>query len=130
MTALSYQDKTITCADCGTPFVFSANDQAFYAERGFAHEPKRCFNCRQSRKATRGSGGYSGEERASGGDSGSYSGGSSYGGGPRELHTVVCSNCGGEARVPFVPRGDRPVLCSDCFSQQRASSGYGRSARY
>ena len=133
MTTLSYQDKTITCADCGTPFVFSANDQAFYAERGFAHEPKRCFNCRQNRKASRGSGGYSGEERAGSGSysaASSYGGGGSNGGGQRPLHTVVCSNCGGEARVPFVPRGDRPVLCSDCFSQQRASSGYGRSARY
>jgi len=30
--------------------------------------------------------------------------------------------------VPFVPRGDKPVLCSDCYSQQRG--GYSRSGRY
>src|SRR5215203_2834624 len=107
---MSYQDKALTCADCGTQFVFSANEQAFYAERGFTNEPKRCGPCRQNRKASRGGGS-------------SYSSGDAYGGGgyggQRELHSVTCSSCGGEAKVPFVPRGDRPVYCSDCFSQQR-----------
>jgi CxxC-x17-CxxC domain-containing protein len=116
---LSYQDKTLTCVDCGTPFVFTANEQAFYAERGFTNEPKRCAACRQSRKAGR-TGGYG----ASGGERDGAA--SSYGaGGRRELHTVQCSSCGGEARVPFVPRGDKPVLCSDCYSQQRG--GYSRA---
>src|SRR6478609_2714422 len=132
---MSYQDKVLTCADCGTQFVFSANEQAFYAERGFTNEPKRCGPCRQNRKASRGggssysSGGYGG----SGG--GGYSGGGGGGGygGQRELHSVTCSSCGGEAKVPFVPRGDRPVYCSDCFSQQRggggSGGGYSRSGR-
>jgi CxxC-x17-CxxC domain-containing protein len=124
---MSYQDKVLTCQDCGTQFVFSANEQAFYAERGFANEPKRCGPCRQSRKAARGAGGYG----APGGDayaSGGGDGGGSAGQGQRELHTVTCSACGGEARVPFVPRGDRPVYCSDCFNQQRG--GYSRAGRY
>ena len=118
---MSYQDKVLTCADCGTQFVFSANEQAFYAERGFTNEPKRCGPCRQNRKASRG-----------GGSSYSSGGGGGYGG-QRELHSVTCSSCGGEAKVPFVPRGDRPVYCSDCFSQQRGGGGgggYSRSGRY
>jgi CxxC-x17-CxxC domain-containing protein len=121
---MSYQDKVLTCADCGTQFVFSANEQAFYAERGFTNEPKRCAPCRQSRKSSRGGGysSYGGESYSGGG----YSAGG-YGG-QRELHTVTCSSCGGEAKVPFVPRGDRPVYCSDCFSQQRG--GYSRADRY
>ena len=41
--------------------------------------------------------------------------------GPREMHTVVCAECGKDATVPFQPRGDRPVYCSDCFSKQRTS---------
>ncbi len=126
---MSYQDKTITCVDCGTPFVFTANEQAFYADRGFTNEPKRCPSCRQSRKAQRSTGSSYGGGYSSGDSSyssGGYSGGSSYGG-QREMHVVTCSNCGGEARVPFVPRGDRPVYCSNCYSQQRANSGYSRS---
>src|SRR5919202_2171432 len=75
--AMSYQDKTLTCVDCGNEFVFTANEQAFYADRGFTNEPKRCPNCRQSRKASRGSGYSSGYEGG-----GSYgAGGSSYGAG-------------------------------------------------
>jgi CxxC-x17-CxxC domain-containing protein len=124
---MSYQDKVLTCADCGTQFVFTANEQAFYAERGFTNEPKRCGPCRQNRKASRGNGGgYS----SNGGDAYSSGGGYSsggYGGGQREMHTVTCSACGGEAKVPFVPRGDRPVYCSDCFSQQRGGGGGGYS---
>ena len=28
-------------------------------------------------------------------------------------------DCGGEARVPFEPKSDRPVYCSDCFAKMR-----------
>jgi CxxC-x17-CxxC domain-containing protein len=106
--------------ECGTEFWFTASEQAFYAERGFTNEPKRCVACRQNRKAARGS-----AAGAGGAGSGDGAGGLAA---QREWHTVTCSACGGEARVPFLPRGDRPVYCNDCFSQQRG--GYGRSARY
>ena len=43
-----YTDKTISCIDCGAPFIFSANEQEFYAQKGFSNEPKRCKNCRDS----------------------------------------------------------------------------------
>ena len=46
-----YQDKTIKCVDCGTEFTFTARDQAFYAEKGFTNEPKRCKECREKKKA-------------------------------------------------------------------------------
>ncbi len=46
-----YQDKTIKCVDCGNEFLFTARDQAFYAEQGFTNEPKRCRECRNKRKA-------------------------------------------------------------------------------
>lgn len=133
---MSYQDKALTCVECGNEFAFTANEQAFYADRGFTNEPKRCPNCRQSRKANRGGSGYSSGYESGGGSSGYASSGSGGGyqrgggssGGQREMHVTTCSNCGGEARVPFVPRGDKPVLCSDCFSQQRG--GYSRSSSY
>ena len=48
-----YQDKTITCVDCGEEFVFTARDQEFYAEKGFNNEPKRCKACRDKKKAER-----------------------------------------------------------------------------
>lgn len=50
---LSYEDKNITCVDCGKPFVFTAGEQAFFAEKGFGGGPKRCPNCRAARRAER-----------------------------------------------------------------------------
>ncbi|KAF6245688.1 CxxC-x17-CxxC domain-containing protein [Nitrosopumilus sp. b2] len=37
----------------------------------------------------------------------------------RESATVTCADCGDECEVPFVPRTDRPVYCSDCFRQNK-----------
>ena len=100
---MDYEDKTLTCQDCGQPFVFSADDQSFHAMKGFTNEPKRCTSCRQARRNMSGGGG-----------------GGGYGG-PREMHPVVCAECGKDTTVPFRPRGDSPVYCSDCFSKRRAS---------
>jgi CxxC-x17-CxxC domain-containing protein len=121
---MSYADKTITCRDCGMAFVFTSGEQEFYAQKGFTNEPTRCPSCRQARKAGGGrSGGY--DDRESYGSS--YGQSSGYSRGERELHSATCASCGREAQVPFVPRGDKPVYCSDCFRQQRQSS-YSRSS--
>jgi hypothetical protein len=37
-----FQDKYLTCRDCGAEFLFSASEQEFYAEKGFENEPARC----------------------------------------------------------------------------------------
>jgi CxxC-x17-CxxC domain-containing protein len=128
---MSYADKTITCRDCGQSFVFTAGEQEFYEQKGFNNEPTRCPSCRQARKAAGGFGGGNRDSYSSGGgysSRDSYGGDDSYGGGysraPREMHSATCASCGREAKVPFVPRGDKPVYCSDCFQQQprRSSS--------
>ncbi len=48
-----YKDKTIKCVDCGEEFTFTAGEQAFYAEKGFTNEPKRCKACREKKKNAR-----------------------------------------------------------------------------
>ena len=47
---MSYETRSLTCVECGAEFEFSAEDQEFYAGRGFS-EPKRCPKCRAARKA-------------------------------------------------------------------------------
>ena len=119
---MSYADKTLACRDCGNEFIFTAGEQEFYAQKGFTNEPTRCPSCRQARKAGGSRGGYgrdSYDDRDSYGRRDGYSSG--YGRGERELHSATCASCGKEAQVPFVPRGDKPVYCSDCFRQQRQS---------
>jgi hypothetical protein len=51
---VAYTDKTLTCVECKTEFVFTARDQEFHASKGFTNEPKRCANCRQARRVARG----------------------------------------------------------------------------
>ena len=101
---MSYEDRTLTCQDCGQSFTFSADDQAYHAEKGYSNEPKRCDSCRQARRSERGDGG-----------------GGGYSSSRREMHPAVCAQCGKDTQVPFQPRGDRPVYCSDCFSKQPSS---------
>lgn len=93
-----YQDKTLTCKDCGQDFTFSASEQEFYASKGFENEPGRCPSCRAAKKQQRG--GF-GERRE------------------RQLFDAVCSECGIETKVPFQPTSGKPVYCRDCFQAKR-----------
>ena len=34
-------------------------------------------------------------------------------------HVCKHAACGREARVPFEPKSDRPVYCSECFAKMR-----------
>jgi CxxC-x17-CxxC domain-containing protein len=115
-------DTTLTCRDCGQAFTFTSGEQEFYASRGFS-EPTRCPDCRAARKAERGGSSYGGGSYSSYSSGGGYDTGGSRGGGSREMFTATCSSCGKEAQVPFEPRGDRPVYCSDCFQQRGGGAG-------
>lgn len=97
-----YQDKTLTCRDCGVEFVFTAREQEFYAEKGFMNEPSRCPECRAARKRERG--------------------GAPQNNRSREMFAATCASCGCETEVPFKPTNGRPVYCRDCFQAVRAQS--------
>jgi CxxC-x17-CxxC domain-containing protein len=97
---VALSDKTLTCGECNANFTFTVGEQEFYATRGYTNEPKRCPECRDARR---------GQQRGGGG----------FGGGQREMHPATCAQCGMETTVPFLPRGDRPVYCSDCFGAMR-----------
>ena len=107
---MSYTDKQITCSDCGTVFTFSADEQEQFASRGYTNEPKRCATCRAARK-----------QNTSGG--GNY-GNRSAGAAPRQMFPVKCATCGKDTQVPFEPRGDRPVYCSDCYRKTNPVKRY------
>jgi len=106
---MSFQDKTLTCVDCGQPFVFTAGEQEFFAQRGFQNEPKRCKTCKAAKKSG-----------AGGGSAAGFGGGAGAG---REMHEVVCSSCGQKTTVPFKPTLDRPVYCRTCFQARRGGAG-------
>lgn len=47
-------DQNLTCSDCGEPFVFNEEEQAFFAEKGLRNTPKRCAECRKKRRSSNG----------------------------------------------------------------------------
>ena len=101
---MSYTEKSLQCSDCGVNFAFTAEEQEFFASKGYTNEPKRCPACRQARKSERYGGG--------GGGGGGY-------GYKRQMYSAVCAQCGKETEVPFEPRNGRPVYCSDCYTKVR-----------
>ena len=46
----NFQNQELQCVECGAIFEFSAEDQEFYAKKGYS-APKRCPQCRARRKA-------------------------------------------------------------------------------
>lgn len=100
---MAFQDQTLQCRDCGKDFVWTASEQEFYQQKGFENAPVRCPACRQAKKTRM--------------DGGRHGGGN--GDRPRQSFPITCSNCGKQDTVPFQPKGDRPVLCRDCFQKQR-----------
>ncbi|MGA9585615.1 MAG: CxxC-x17-CxxC domain-containing protein [Terracidiphilus sp.] len=89
---MSFADRDVRCVECGVVFIFSAGEQQFFQERGFAHEPKHCKLCKAKKM--------SGTVR-------------------RRIETPVnCSECGTSTTVPFKPTQNRPVLCASCFSHR------------
>ncbi|MCE9583698.1 MAG: zinc-ribbon domain containing protein [Planctomycetes bacterium] len=92
----AYQDKHLTCGECGVAFVFTAVEQEFHQQKGFANEPRRCVPCREKRKRE-GRGLLPGQQ----------------------MYKTLCAGCGAEAEVPFVPRLQKPVYCRPCFDKNK-----------
>ncbi len=92
---MAFADRSFSCRECGSAFVWTSGEQEFYQLKGLLHEPQRCPDCRQKAKAERAA------QRA------------------LNMHDIVCSDCGQAGQVPFAPRTDRPVYCSSCFETHR-----------
>lgn len=90
-----FEDRILQCKDCGADFTFTAGEQEFYSQKGFTNEPKRCENCRDTKKNALK---------------------------VREWFTTVCSECGGIAILPFQPYKERSVYCAECFRRRNVYS--------
>lgn len=112
---MSFVDRTLRCVECSTEFVFTAREQQFYAEKGFTHDPKRCPACRALRKSQRAQNNpqWLTDRPVTVSRSG------------RTMYPVICASCGKQTEVPFEPRLDKPVYCSECYARVRASANRG-----
>lgn len=94
---MEFQDRMLTCTDCGGEFVFTAGEQSFYQDKQFKNTPKRCKACKQKRAPGPGAGRGSAKQET----------------------IATCSGCGKETTLPFRPTQGRPVFCRECFGQQQ-----------
>lgn len=86
------------CRDCKQPWTFTVMEQALAIERNHTNPPSRCPACRAKRASRREQGLVTGRNERQ----------------EKKQYTAVCSQCGGEAIIPFKPRNDRPVYCQEC----------------
>jgi CxxC-x17-CxxC domain-containing protein len=91
-----FQDRILTCVECGAEFIFTAGEQHFFHDKSFRNEPKRCKTCKSKRQGAAQS---------------------------AKVETLtVCSQCGRETTVPFKPTQGRPVYCRECFLNRKATA--------
>jgi CxxC-x17-CxxC domain-containing protein len=91
---MEFTDRTLRCVECGEDFVFSADEQIYFMEKEFLHDPKHCKKCK-ARRVNRL---------------------------PRLETSVTCAQCGSLTVVPFLPNQGRPVLCRSCFRRRRVDA--------
>ena len=110
------ESATVTCADCGTeceiPFVPKTNRPVYCSDCFRQNKPQDSAGDRYSRDDR--------ESRYSRNDRGSRSRDDR-----KESATVTCADCGTECEIPFVPKTNRPVYCSDCFRQNKPQDSAG-----
>jgi CxxC-x17-CxxC domain-containing protein len=104
-SSMEFQDKVLTCIDCGALFTFTAGEQLFFYDKQFKNEPKRCKSCKSKRVAVLNSNPppRDGHQRHS-----------------RIETRATCSQCGKETTIPFKPTQGRPIFCRECFMQKRS----------
>jgi CxxC-x17-CxxC domain-containing protein len=86
---MAFEDKKLTCKECGNDFLFSASEQEFFAKKGFGHEPARCPDCRKKKR-----------DQVN-----------------REMTQIKCRQCGKETKVLLDIKKNVPVYCQDCFDK-------------
>jgi CxxC-x17-CxxC domain-containing protein len=102
---MEFQDKVLTCIDCGGEFIFTSGEQLFFHDKQFKNAPKRCKACKTKRVSVLGAAP------------------------PRRPNyqfskvetQATCSQCGKETTVPFRPNQGRPVFCRECFQTRRSA---------
>ncbi|MCW1949167.1 MAG: hypothetical protein KIH89_001830 [Candidatus Shapirobacteria bacterium] len=57
--------------------------------------------------------------RSFGGNRGGFDRGRS----DRQMYDAVCDKCGKDCQVPFMPTGEKPVYCSNCFEKTSGRDG-------
>src|SRR3990172_6863365 len=100
---MEFVDRTLRCVDCGADFVWTGGEQAFFADKNFKNEPKRCRACKAKRS-----------ERLAASPAGARD---------RVETRTGCSGGGKEATGAFRPTQGGPAFGGGCFQQRKHVAG-------
>jgi hypothetical protein len=88
-----FEDKKLSCEECGTEFTWDASEQAYFAKKGFSKEPKRCRACRAKRQI---------EQKKE----------------KENEKEITCVKCGKKAMTSNEIASGEETICLDCFLKE------------
>lgn len=114
----------IICSECNNVFLYTDAERAFRESRGL-ERPSMCPECRARERSRRNDDLITLYNKSESFEPFLFPNEPHNGNGNtrqrenRVLYNATCAQCGAETRVPFIPRGDRPVYCRACYNARR-----------
>ena len=93
-----FEDRLVICKDCRDQFAFTVGEQEYFSKMGLKNPPKRCQNCRLEARAKRS-------------------------GNMPTISSIECAACSCLTKVPFSPKGHRPIYCRACMAHEQSGTG-------
>jgi len=91
-----FEDKKLTCEECGTEFTWDASEQAYFEKKGFKKVPKRCRACRAKKQIEMQ------KEK-------------------ENEKEITCVKCGKKSTIGSELSPDEEPLCFDCYLKETQS---------
>ncbi|HNX75851.1 MAG TPA: zinc-ribbon domain containing protein [Candidatus Rifleibacterium sp.] len=88
--------RSLVCRSCGGRIAFPSDKHRFLAEKGYENQAFFCDDCISARL-------------------------DQIWETPGERRTAICSDCGRETRLHFVPCKELPVYCPECHKKHSSS---------
>ncbi len=90
-TENKFEDRELTCVECGCKFVYYADEQERYRNKSYKR-PRRCYECRHKRWCEANN---------------------------VKTYEGICSRCGCKLTKPFKPDPGCKVYCADCAQEHK-----------
>ncbi|MFA6423376.1 MAG: zinc-ribbon domain containing protein [Patescibacteria group bacterium] len=98
-----FTEKKLICRECGKNFIWTANEQNFFSEKGLKNVPTRCEKCRILYK----------EKHKF-----------------KVSSPIKCKECGVEGEISYLPKNKNDlILCENCFAKRQKEYQLAKNAK-
>ena len=98
---MTFEDKSVQCAECGSMFAFTAAEQEYFQSRGYDRNPRLCLSCRKKNQTDP-----IGNRKAV------FAG---------RMFPAKCALCGRQIELTFDPSTKPLVYCTSCYSKVKSN---------